>query len=146
MKIKFTVIFIVISTILFLIETTFDFDLIEYIFTMHSSILDNFLPVAIFSCIGIVIDYIIEIKRRKEREKILAYRATIKGTSHVLRSLMNNMLLLFESEAVRKEFGTDLIGILENSIHEGEEILTHLSELTDINSQTIKEVAEANLR
>ena len=90
-----------------------------------------------------MIDYAAEINRRKEQEKILVYQAAVKGANNVLRNLMHNMQILSGSEAVRKEFGSDLIGILEHSIQEGEQILTHLSGLTDITPQLIQEISES---
>ncbi len=143
MKFKFTFSLFTISLALFLIEIFIHFDVVEYIYKIHNTIFDRFLPVVIFSLIGMLCDYVVSLKNKKEQEKILTYRATVRSANYLLRNVMSSMQLLSESRSVREEFGDESIEHMKNSMQEIEEILVQFHELKEINPQTIKEVADS---
>ena len=143
MKYKFTFSLFTISSTLFLIEIFTHFDVVEYIYRIHNTIFDRFLPVVIFSLIGMLCDYVVRLKSKKEQEKILTYRATVRSANYLLRNVMSSMQLLSESQSVREEFGDESVKLMRNSMQEIEEILVQLHELKVINPQTIKDVADS---
>lgn len=143
MKFKFTLLFFIISSLLFGGEVVFDYDFVEFIYTLHNTLLDQCLSVAVFAVLGLVIDYIVGIKKKKEQEKVEAYNATMRATNQLLRDLMNNMIILSASESVQKEFGDDITGIMKNNIHQIEEVLESLTGLEEITPEMIRAISES---
>lgn len=141
MRFKFTLLFFAVSTVVFVLETVFNCDLIEFIYTFHSTTLDRCLSVAVLAITGLVIDYIISIKRRKEREKAAAYNAAMRAANQLLRNLMNSMIILSASEAVQKEFGCDITGIINRDIKDMEKVLEALTGLKEITPEMIREIS-----
>jgi hypothetical protein len=143
MKYKFTFSLFFISFTLFLIEICTRFDAVEYLYKIHNTVFDRFLPVVLFSLIGMLCDYVVRLKQKKEREKILTYRATVRSANYLLRNVMSSMQLLSESQSVREEFGDESIELMRKSMREIEEILVQLQTLKEITPQLIKEVSDA---
>ncbi|XOF34514.1 MAG: hypothetical protein ACL93V_04265 [Candidatus Electrothrix sp. YB6] len=141
MKFKFTLLFFAISTLLFVVEIIFNCDLIEIIYTMHSNMLDRCASVAVLAATGLVIDYIISIKRRKEREKVAAYNAAMRAANQLLRDLMNSMIILSASESVKEEFGDDISEIINKNIKDMEQVLEALTGLKEITPEMIREIS-----
>lgn len=143
MKYKFTFSLFIISFTLFLIEICTRFDAVEYLYKIHNTVFDRFLPVVLFSLIGMLCDYVVRLKQKKEREKILTYRATVRSANYLLRNVMSSMQLLSESQSVREEFGDESIELMRKSMRESEEILVQLQTLKEITPQLIKEVSDS---
>ncbi|MDU9048059.1 MAG: hypothetical protein Q3M30_04370 [Candidatus Electrothrix sp. Rat3] len=143
MKYKFTFSLFFLSFTLFLIEIITHFDIMEYVHKIHNTVFERFLPVVLFSLIGMLCDYVVRLKQKKDREKVLTYRATVRSANYLLHNVMSSMQLLSESQSVRKEFGDESIELMRNSMQEIEEILVRLQELKEITPQLIKEAADA---
>ncbi|MCI5142808.1 MAG: hypothetical protein D3909_13995 [Candidatus Electrothrix sp. ATG1] len=141
MKFRFTLLFFVVSVLLFMGEVVFNYDLIEFIYTLHSSTLDRCVSVSVFVVIGLMIDYIINVKHKKEREKVATYNAVMRTANQLMRDLMNSMVLLSASESVQKEFGNDINGIIANNIAKMEEVLEALTGLEEITPEMIREIS-----
>lgn len=67
MKFRFTFLFFLLSSLMFIGEVVLDCDLIKFINMVHSVMVDRCVSVVIFGVTGLVIDYIIHIKQKKER-------------------------------------------------------------------------------
>jgi indole-3-glycerol phosphate synthase len=100
--------------------------------------------VALFGVTGLVIDYIIHIKQKKEREKVVAYNATMRAANQLMRDLMNSMIILSASESVKGEFGDDISGIIDSNIRKMEEVLEALTGLKEITPEMIREISTPN--
>ncbi|MCI5165775.1 MAG: hypothetical protein D3903_06690 [Candidatus Electrothrix sp. GM3_4] len=141
MKFRFTLLFFVLSTLMFIGEVVLDYDLIKFLYTLHSIMVDRCVFVALLCVTGLVIDYIIHIKQKKEREKVAAYNATMRAANQLMRDLMNNMIILSASESVQKEFGDDITEIIKNNIRKMEEVLEALTGLKEITPEMIREIS-----
>jgi hypothetical protein len=141
MKFRFTLLFLAVSVLLFIGEVVLDFDLIEFIYTLHNGTLDRCVSVAVFVVIGLLIDYIVSIKHKKEQEKVAAYNAAMRAANQLMRDLMNSMVILSASESVQKEFGDDITGIIKKNIKEMEEVLEALTGLEEITPEMIREIS-----
>ncbi|WP_446010840.1 hypothetical protein [Candidatus Electrothrix sp.] len=141
-KFRFTLLFFALSSVILLSEVFLGCDLIEFIYTLHSTMLDQCLSVAVLIVTGLVIDYINNIKRRKEREKAVAYNAAVRTTNYLLRGVMSNMIVLSESKSVQEEFGYDITEIMKGNIEKIEEILEGLSGLKEITPEMIREISQ----
>ena len=142
MKFRFTLLFSALSFLLFTGEVIYDCDLIRLLYTLHSTMLDRCLSVAMLAVTGLVIDYIVNIKDKKEREKVGAYNAAMRAANQLMRDLMSSMILLSASESVQQEFGNDLSGIIAKNIQKMEEVLEALTELKEITPEMIREISE----
>jgi len=130
-----------VSVLLFTGEVVFDFDLIEFLYKLHSGTLDRCVSVAVFVVIGLLIDYIVSIKHKKEWEKVAAYNAAMRATNQLMRDLMNSMVILSASKSVQKEFGDDIAGIIKKNIKKMEEVLEALTGLEEITPEMIREIS-----
>ncbi|MDU9048663.1 MAG: hypothetical protein Q3M30_07410 [Candidatus Electrothrix sp. Rat3] len=141
MKFRFTFLFFLLSSLMFIGEVVLDCDLIKFINMVHSVMVDRCVSVVIFGVTGLVIDYIIHIKQKKEREKVAAYNATMRAANQLMRDLMNSMIILSASESVQKEFGDDLTGIIKDNIRKMERVLEGLTSLKEITPEMIREIS-----
>ncbi|MCI5163753.1 MAG: hypothetical protein D3917_17405 [Candidatus Electrothrix sp. AX5] len=144
MKFRFTLLFFVLACLMFIGEVVLDYDLIKFIYTLHSIMVDRCISVALFGVTGLVIDYIIHIKQKKEREKVVAYNATMRAANQLMRDLMNSMIILSASESVKGEFGDDISGIIDSNIRKMEEVLEALTGLKEITPEMIREISTPN--
>jgi hypothetical protein len=142
MKFRFTLFFLILSGLMFVGEMTFNFDLIKFIYTLHSAVLDRALFVLILVAIGLVTDYIIGIKKRKELEKVAAYNAAMRAANQLLRDLMNSMVILSASDSVQQEFGEDITEIMKENIEKMEGVLETLTGLKEITPEMIRAISE----
>ncbi|MGB5686259.1 MAG: hypothetical protein WBM35_10625 [Candidatus Electrothrix sp.] len=140
MKFRFTLLFFALSSLVFICEIVFDCDLIKFIDTLHSNALDRGVSVALLGVTGLMIDYIIGIKKKKEQEKVAAYNATMRAANQLMRDLMNSMMILSASEAVQKEFGDDITEIMKRDMNKMEEVLEALTGLKEITPEMIREI------
>ena len=143
MKFRVTLLFFVLSGLMFAGEVVLDCDFIEFVHTLHNTMLDRCVSAVIFVVTGLLIDYIISIKRKKEQEKMAAYNAAMRAANQLMRDLMNNMMILSESESVQKEFGDDITGIINKNIRKMEEVLEALTGLKEITPEMIREISES---
>jgi hypothetical protein len=127
---------------MFIGEVVLDCDLIKFINMVHSVMVDRCVSVVIFGVTGLVIDYIIHIKQKKEREKVAAYNATMRAANQLMRDLMNSMVILSASESVQEEFGDDITGIIKKNIRKMEEVLEALTGLKEITPEMIREISD----
>ncbi|CAK8716858.1 hypothetical protein KKHLCK_05995 [Candidatus Electrothrix laxa] len=141
MKFRFTLLFFVLASLMFICEVIFDCDLIKLIYTLHSSALDRCVSVAFLGVTGLIIDYIAGMRRKKEREKVAAYNATMRAANQLMRDLMNSMMILSASEAVQKEFGDDITEIIKRNMRKMEEVLEALTGLKEITPEMIREIS-----
>ena len=146
MKYTYTISFFTISFILLVIEIATGFDVIEYLYTLHTTFLDRGLPLAVTIALGLIIDLVKAALKTKEQEKIAVFRETIAGSNHLLRNLMNNMQLIHISESVKEEFGEDVIQSIRESTSEVENIISALSKLQKISPQTINDISFSNVK
>ena len=119
----------------------FDCDLIELIYTLHNTVLDRSVSVLVLVAVGLLTDYIIGIKKRKEREKVAAYNSAMRAANYLMRELMSSMIVLSESKAVQEEFGDDITGIMEKNIQRIEDVLEGLTGLKEITPEMIREIS-----
>ena len=143
MRFRFTLFFLILSSLMFVGEVIFNCDLIKVIYAIHNSVLDRSIFVFILVAIGFVTDYIIGIKKRKEREKVVAYNAAMRAANQLLRDLMNSMVILSASESVRKEFGDDITEIMKENIETMEGVLEALTGLKEITPEMIRAISES---
>ena len=101
MKFRFTVFFLILSGLMFISEVVFNFDLIKCIYILHNTVLDRSVLVVVLVAVGLVTDYIIGIKKKKEQEKAAAYNAAVRTANHLLRGVMSSMMVLSESKSVQ---------------------------------------------
>ncbi|MCI5121396.1 MAG: hypothetical protein D3908_09455 [Candidatus Electrothrix sp. AUS4] len=141
MKFQFTLFFLILSGLMFIGEVVFNCDLIKCIYILHNTVLDRSVLAVVLVAVGLVTDYIIGIKKKKEREKAAAYNAAVRTANHLLRGVMSSMMVLSESKAVREEFGNDITGIMEKNIQRIEEILEGLTGLKEITPEMIREIS-----
>jgi hypothetical protein len=146
MKFRFTLLFFVLAGLMFICEVVFNCDLIKLIYTLHNGALDRCVSVAFLGVTGLVIDYVADIKRKKEREKVAAYNATMRAANQLLRDLMNSMMILSASESVQKEFGDDIAEIIKRNIKKMEEVLEALTSLKEITPEMIREISSPTER
>ncbi|MCI5132136.1 MAG: hypothetical protein D3904_11600 [Candidatus Electrothrix sp. EH2] len=141
---KFTLLFFALSSLSFLAEIVFNCDLIKFIYTLRSTMLDRCVSVAVLAVTGLVIDYIISIKHKKEREKAAAYNAAVRTANHLLRGVMSSMIVLSEAKSVQEEFGGDITEIMKENIEKIEVVLDELTGLKEITPEMIKEISESS--
>ncbi|MCI5122889.1 MAG: hypothetical protein D3925_00030 [Candidatus Electrothrix sp. AR5] len=146
MKFRFTLLFFALSSLIFICEVVFNCDLIKIMYTLHSSSLDRCVSVAFLGVTGLVIDYVVGIKKKKEQEKVAAYNATMRAANQLMRDLMNSMVILSASEAVQKEFGDDITEIIKRNTKKMEEVLEALTGLKEITPEMIREISDPTER
>lgn len=141
MKFRFTLFFSILSGLMFIGEVIFNCDVIKVIYTLHNTVLDRSVSALVLVAVGLVTDYIIGIKKRKEREKVAAYNSAMRTANYLMRELMSSMIVLSESKSVREEFGNDITEIMKDNIQRIEEVLEGLTGLKEITPEMIREIS-----
>lgn len=142
---KYTLLLTIVSLTLFLIERSINLDLVVWLYNKHNTLFDRGLPCVVFITIGLILDFLRFLLKRKEREKIAVYYETMSGVNHLLRNLQNHLQIINASDSLEKEFGKETIGLLNESSQEVEDIISRLSHLKTINPEIIKEIAYSNV-
>lgn len=135
-----------ISLVLFLIEQFSGVDIVVAIYNLHNSTFDKLIPLFVITTAGLVFDYVKYLLRKKDLEKELVYHETMIGVNHLVRNLQNKFMIINASESIKKEFGEDIIDILNQSSLEVELILEKLSQLEEITPNRIKNISFSNVQ
>lgn len=146
MKFHTSTVLFAISLSLFIIEKITGIDVVVLMYDFHSTFFDKMLPVVVITTAGLIIDYIKYLLQRKEHEKTLIYKQTMVGMNHLVRNLQNSFMIINTSDAIKKEFGNDIIDLLNQSSREVELILEKLSQLEEITPSTIKKISFSNVK
>lgn len=142
MKFRFTLLFFALSCVTVVGEVALDFSFIQFIYTLHSKVLDKCVPFVFFILTGLVIDYIvIRINNKKEQEKVATYNATMRAVNQLLRDLMNSMIILSAAESVQAEFGDDITEIIKRNVRKMEGVLESLTGLKEITPEMIRQIS-----
>jgi len=91
-------------------------------------------------------DYHTNVLLKKESEKKRLYYEIMSGMNHLVRNLQNNFSIINSSESIKKEFGEDIITLLNQSSKEVENILTQLTELENLDPELVKKIASSNVK
>ena len=127
-------------------------ELLEYYFgheitdILHKdNILYDLLIALPFLLIGGFIDYTIMKRKEKETEKKRLYYETMLGVNHLVRNLQNNFSIINTSEAIKEEFGEDIIELLNKSSSEVDSIISQLTQLENLDPELIKKISSSNV-
>ncbi|MCI5145838.1 MAG: hypothetical protein D3923_09985 [Candidatus Electrothrix sp. AR3] len=91
--------------------------------------------------IGLCGDYIRHLFRKREQQKVQVYKQTIFSINHLVRNLQSKFVIISNSESIQKEFGSEIVELLNQSSQEIENTLEQLALLNDINPEMIKQLA-----
>ncbi len=141
MKCKASSVFLLGAFAAFLAGAFFKIDLMTL--SHHETVVDVALFFFVFAGISLGVDYTCHILQKKEAEKILLYRKTVFGMNHLVRSLQSRFVMIADSDAVKKEFGHDLIDLLKKSSDDIESILDKLTELNKADPEIVRDILEA---
>jgi hypothetical protein len=140
MKCKTSSVFLLGAFAAFLAGAFFKVDLMTL--SHHKTFVDVGLLFFVFAGISLGIDYTCHILRKKEAEKILLYRKTVFGMNHLVRSLQSRFVMIADSDAVKKEFGHDLVELLKKSSGDIESILDKLADLNKADPEIVRDILE----
>lgn len=143
MKYQTSAVLCAVLCVTFLLEIFFKVDLVLMLFSCHNHktfLLDAILPVLFVAGAGLIVDYMLYALKKKEAEKDIFFRQTIFGMNHLVRSLQSKFVMITDSEAVKKEFGDDLVKIFNQSSEDIENILNKLAELGKADPEIVKEI------
>lgn len=80
-----------------------------------------------------------------EAEKRELYYETMLGVNHLVRNLQNNFSIINTSEAIKEEFGNDIIELLNESSSEVENIISQLTQLENLDPELVKKISSSNV-
>jgi rubrerythrin len=142
MKCKTNSVFLLGAFAAFLAGAFFKVDLMTLLSSHHETFPDIALLFLVFAGISIGIDHTCHLLQKKEAEKILLYRKTVFGMNHLVRSLQSKFVMIADSDAVKKEFGDDLVELLKKSSDDIESILDKMAELNKADPEIVRDILE----
>jgi hypothetical protein len=137
-----------------IISTLFiiSFEIIEYFyghditdFLHQDNLIYDFLVAFPFILIGGFLDFINKKHKKMEAEKRELYYETMLGVNHLVRNLQNNFSIINTSEAIKEEFGNDIIELLNESSSEVENIISQLTQLENLDPELVKKISSSNV-
>jgi hypothetical protein len=101
----------------------------------------SLLPLLLLTGAGLLGDYIQHLLRKRELQKVQVYKQTIFGINHLVRNLQSKFIIISNSESIKKEFGTEIVDLLNQSSKEMENTLEQLALLKEVSPEMIQELA-----
>jgi len=140
---RFTIMSAVVSALFWLLEAgihkfIFSEHTFEFIPSDANEIWMRIVIVAILLCFGVYADKQVKVILAKEAEKQKIFYATVSAAQHILNNLLNQVRLAFDEIDETKELDDKTRQYLEQSLAEGEELVTKLSSVTEFNEKSIK--------
>lgn len=144
-KFKNTLALSILAVTAFCVEVLTNTDLIKWVYDLHNNALDLTIPSIPLILLGINLDLISSLIRRKDREKTKLYRETMLGVNHLIRNLQNQLQILdhFETKSPEEE---KFIELLREDSQQVESILKQLSDLKNLDPELVKAISSSNVR
>ena len=144
-KFKNTLALSILAVTAFCVEVLTNTDLIKWVYDLHNNALDLTIPSIPLILLGINLDLISSLIRRKDREKTKLYRETMLGVNHLIRNLQNQLQILdhFETKSPEEE---KFIELLREDSQQVESILKQLSDLKNLDPDLVKAISSSNVK
>ncbi|MCG8527979.1 MAG: hypothetical protein MI748_16470 [Opitutales bacterium] len=144
-KFKNTLALSILAVTAFCVEVLTNTDLIKWVYDLHNNALDLTIPSIPLILLGINLDLISSLIRRKDREKTKLYRETMLGVNHLIRNLQNQLQILdhFETKSPEEE---KFIELLREDSQQVESILKQLSDLKNLDPELVKAISSSNVK
>ncbi len=138
-----------IATVLLIVTLYFELDtfenLVVFLKQRDSSELDEFIIPSIIALVFFTINQYLIIRRRAaNNEKVRMYKTMVHASNHVLRTCLNQMLLVKMSAEETPNFDSRVIALFDEIVASANSQLDALGKLEDINEKAIWEAIYAN--
>ncbi len=140
----------ILASIIFITNFLFDFDLFEsftaFLESMEAYELDEYVLPLILLLLCALFDFIrLQKERKAEREKVDLYKAMVQASDHVLKSSLNEMLLIRMAADDIPDFDPQALEVFDESMKKAIKQLNALGQIDKMDASKIEELIDIKI-